>query len=111
MKISNRYTNIKDSGLGDIIFNALNMSPTTPVLLMMVLMQLVIQLHKKSKTQWLKYLTLMVRVTQILLTGKFELQYDLLKDLKITSRLGYTYVNIASKGFNPYQFYGVGHND
>ena len=31
MKISNRYTNIKDSGLGDIIFNALNMSPTTPV--------------------------------------------------------------------------------
>ena len=31
MQISNRYTNIKDSGLGDIIFNALNMSPTTPV--------------------------------------------------------------------------------
>lgn len=36
--------------------------------------------------------------------------YDLLKDLKITSRLGYTYVNLTSKGFNPYQFYGVGHN-
>ena len=31
LKFSNRYTNIKDSGLGDIIFNALNMSPTTPV--------------------------------------------------------------------------------
>ena len=35
------------------------------------------------------------------ISGKFELQYDLLKDLKITSRLGYTYVNIKSKGFNP----------
>ena len=44
------------------------------------------------------------------LSGKIELQYDLMKDLKITSRIGYTYVNIHGKGFTPYQFYGVGHN-
>ena len=31
-----------------------------------------------------------------------------MKDLKITSRIGYTYVNIHGKGF--LQFYGVGHN-
>ena len=33
-----------------------------------------------------------------------------MEDLKITSRIGYTYVNIHGKGFTPYQFYGVGHN-
>ena len=27
----NTYTNEKNSGLGDVLFNALNMSPTTPV--------------------------------------------------------------------------------
>ena len=42
--------------------------------------------------------------------GKIELQYDLMKDLKVTSRLGYTYVNIHGKAFTPYQFYGLGHN-
>ena len=31
------------------------------------------------------------------LTGKIELQYELMSDLTITSRLGYTYVDIYSK--------------
>lgn len=43
--------------------------------------------------------------------GKLELQYDLLENLKITSRLGYTYVDIYSKNFTPLQYYGAGHNN
>ena len=43
-------------------------------------------------------------------TGKIELQYDLIEYLKITSRFGYTYVDIYDKSFVPLQFYGTGHN-
>ncbi len=42
--------------------------------------------------------------------GKIELQYDVLDNFKITSRVGYTYVDVYHKSFNPLQFYGVGHN-
>ncbi|MDA3906800.1 MAG: SusC/RagA family TonB-linked outer membrane protein, partial [Bacteroidales bacterium] len=42
--------------------------------------------------------------------GKMELQYDLLENLKITTRIGYNYVDVYHKDFNPLQFYGVGHN-
>jgi TonB-dependent starch-binding outer membrane protein SusC len=40
------------------------------------------------------------------LYGKFELQYDVLKNLKLTSRLGYTKYDGNSKTFNPLVFYG-----
>ncbi|MFH0999864.1 MAG: SusC/RagA family TonB-linked outer membrane protein, partial [Bacteroidota bacterium] len=42
--------------------------------------------------------------------GKMELQYDLLQNFKISSRIGYTYVDVYSKDFTPLQFYGIGHN-
>ncbi len=38
--------------------------------------------------------------------GKFELQYDILKDLKLSTRLGYTKYDDNSKSFNPLVFYG-----
>ncbi len=44
------------------------------------------------------------------LFGKMELQYDIMDNFKVTSRLGYVYTDIYSKGFFPLQFYGVGHN-
>ncbi|MBV1888268.1 MAG: TonB-dependent receptor [Urechidicola sp.] len=44
------------------------------------------------------------------LFGKIELQYDVLDNLKITSRLGYTYTDVIGKNFTPLQYYGVGHN-
>ena len=40
------------------------------------------------------------------LYGKFELQYDVVKNLKVTSRFGYTKYEGNSKGFNPLAFYG-----
>ena len=110
MKISNRYTNIKDSGLGDIIFNALNMSPTTPVYAEDGSYAISNIITQEIKNPMAQIANSFGEGNTNSISGKFELQYDLLKDLKITSRLGYTYVNISSKGFNPYQFYGVGHN-
>lgn len=40
------------------------------------------------------------------LYGKFEAQYDVLKNLKITSRFGYTKYDGNAKSFNPLVFYG-----
>ena len=43
------------------------------------------------------------------LYGKLELQYDILKNLKLTSRYGYTNVDITGKSFNPLSYYGAAH--
>ncbi|MGY4538746.1 TonB-linked SusC/RagA family outer membrane protein [Mucilaginibacter sp. UYNi724] len=40
------------------------------------------------------------------LYGKFEAQYDILKNLKLSSRFGYTKYDANSKGFTPLVFYG-----
>ncbi len=40
------------------------------------------------------------------LYGKFELQYDVLKNLKLTSRFGYTKYDGNAKSFTPLVFYG-----
>ncbi|MFV9551836.1 SusC/RagA family TonB-linked outer membrane protein [Algibacter sp. PT7-4] len=40
------------------------------------------------------------------LYGKFEIQYDILDNLKITSRLGYTKWDNVSKSFTPLAYYG-----
>ena len=40
------------------------------------------------------------------LYGKFELQYDILDNLKITSRFGYTKWDNVSKSFSPLAYYG-----
>lgn len=40
------------------------------------------------------------------LYGKFEMQYDILKNLKLTSRFGYTKYDANSKSFTPLIFYG-----
>jgi TonB-linked SusC/RagA family outer membrane protein len=45
------------------------------------------------------------------LYGKFELEYDILKGLKLTSRFGYTYYNDNGKTFNPLVFYGLNNTD
>ena len=40
------------------------------------------------------------------LYGKFEFQYDVFKDLKLTTRFGYTKYDGNAKSFNPLAFYG-----
>lgn len=45
------------------------------------------------------------------LYGKFELQYDIFKNLKVTSRFGYTNYIDNVKSFSPLIFYGVNNID
>ena len=45
------------------------------------------------------------------LYGKFEFQYDVLKDLKLTSRFGYTKYDGNAKSFAPLVFYGINNVD
>lgn len=45
------------------------------------------------------------------LYGKFELQYDVLKNLKLTSRFGYTKYDGNAKNFTPLIFYGLNNVD
>lgn len=45
------------------------------------------------------------------LYGKFELQYEVIKDLKLTSRFGYTKFDGNSRGFNPLVFWGLNNVD
>lgn len=45
------------------------------------------------------------------LYGKFELAYDVLRNLKLTSRFGYTKYDGNSKGFNPLVFWGLNNVD
>ena len=42
--------------------------------------------------------------------GKIELQYDVLDNFKITTRIGYSSIWQQQKSFSPLRFYGVGHN-
>lgn len=39
--------------------------------------------------------------------GKFEFQYDVVKNIKLTTRFGYTKYDGNAKGFNPLVFYGL----
>ncbi len=43
--------------------------------------------------------------------GKFEFQYDVIKDLKLTSRFGYTKYDGNAKSFNPLVFWGLNNVD
>jgi TonB-linked SusC/RagA family outer membrane protein len=42
--------------------------------------------------------------------GKLELEYDIIDNLKVSTRFGYTYTDVYGKNFTPLQYYGIGHN-
>jgi len=105
-----KYSNIQGNGHGGgQIFNALNFDPTLPVMT-----------NGKYSTS--------TNITQEVinplagvdnsysdnktdkLIGKIELQYQLMDNFKITSRLGYASIWQQQKSFSPLRFYGVGHN-
>ena len=112
------YTNIKGAGvpentINSVISNALNFDPTLPVLNNMP--------NTYGKYSTSKYILseIINPLTQLedtynknntsKLYGKLELQYDLLKNLKLSSRFGYTNTDVTGKNFTPLSFYGVSH--
>ncbi|GAA4942210.1 TonB-dependent receptor [Algibacter agarivorans] len=41
-------------------------------------------------------------------TGKIELQYSILENLKATSRFNFNYADVVNRGYNPLSYYGSG---
>jgi TonB-linked SusC/RagA family outer membrane protein len=101
---------IQENSFNSVIGSALNFDPTVPVLNSdpntvgkygysnLILSEVYNPLTKLDNT----YNT----NTGNKLYGKFEMQYDVLKNLKLTSRFGYTKYDANSKSFTPLVFYG-----
>jgi TonB-linked SusC/RagA family outer membrane protein len=113
--VNTSYSNIKNSNLsenniGSVLSNAINFDPTvspydangnfgTSSTITQEIknpLALIDNTYNTGKTNKLN--------------GKLEFQYKILDDFKVTSRFGYTYVDVYGKNFTPLQFYGVGHN-
>ena len=110
IKAYNTYANIKGSNLGDVLFNALNMSPTTPVYDINGNFGTDSKITQEVKNPLAQISNSYNEGNTNKITGKLELEYELFKDFKITSRLGYNYVSAVGKSFNPLVFYGANHN-
>jgi TonB-linked SusC/RagA family outer membrane protein len=116
--VNTSFVNIKGSGekedaINGVISNALNFDPTVPVLnnipntygkysvspnILSEIFNPLTELadtHNESNTNKIY--------------GKMELQYSILKNLKITAHYGYTYVDVTSKSFTPLSYYGAAH--
>ncbi len=113
--VNTSYVNLKSQGVQENSFNsiigsALNFDPTVPVLntvpntvgtygfsnlLVSEIFNPLTKLENSYNTS-----------NGNKLYGKVELQYDVLKNLKVTSRFGYTKWDQVGKSFSPLVFYG-----
>jgi TonB-linked SusC/RagA family outer membrane protein len=100
---------IAENSFNSVLGSALNFDPTVPVLNT----ENTIGKYGYSNLQLSEVFNPLTKLdntynksTGSKLYGKFELQYDVLKNLKLTSRLGYTKYDNNSKGFTPLVFYG-----
>jgi TonB-linked SusC/RagA family outer membrane protein len=108
--INTKYSNIQGNGLGgNQVFNALNFDPT--------ISPMVDGAYGISETITQEVINPLAGLSNSFsdnktdkIIGKLELQYQLLDNLKITSRIGYSAIWQQQKGFRPLQFYGIGHN-
>jgi TonB-linked SusC/RagA family outer membrane protein len=101
---------IQENSFNSILGSALNFDPTVPVLnndpntvgkygySNLILSEVFNPLTKLDNTY--------NKSTGNKLYGKFELQYDVIKGLKLNSRFGYTKYDDNSKNFTPLVFYG-----
>ncbi|MDG1830731.1 MAG: SusC/RagA family TonB-linked outer membrane protein, partial [Flavobacteriaceae bacterium] len=108
--VHTKYSNIQGNGHGGgQIFNALNFDPTLPVMTN--------GKYSTSSNITQEVINPLAGVDNSYsdnktdkLIGKIELQYQLMDNFKITSRLGYASIWQQQKSFSPLRFYGVGHN-
>ncbi|QKJ30751.1 TonB-dependent receptor [Mucilaginibacter mali] len=105
-----RGKGVQENSFNSIIGSALNFDPTVPVLNTtpntvgkygysnLILSEVFNPLTKLDNTYNIN--------NGNKLYGKFELQYDIIKGLKVSSRFGYTKYDSNAKTFNPLVFYG-----
>lgn len=112
------FVNIKGAGVAEnsinsVISNALNYDPTAPIL------NTVANTYGKYSVSNNILSEIYNPLTQLddthnesntnKLYGKFELNYQVLKNFSITSRYGYTNTDVTTKSFVPLSYYGSGH--
>jgi TonB-linked SusC/RagA family outer membrane protein len=102
---------VQENSFNSVIGSALNFDPTVPVLNSvpntvgkygfsnLLLSEIFNPLTKLENTY--------NNSTGNKLYGKFELQYDVFKNLKLTSRFGYTKYDNNARSFSPLVFYGT----
>ncbi|HEX5742739.1 MAG TPA: TonB-dependent receptor [Flavobacteriaceae bacterium] len=113
--INTSYANIKGKGLsenniGSVLSNALNFDPTVAPYDATGNFGISNTITQEIKNPLAQINDTYNKGNTNKLFGKLELQYDILENFKVTSRFGYTYVDVVSKNFTPLVYYGVGHN-
>lgn len=105
-----RNSNLSENNIGSVLSNALNFDPTVPV-------RDANGNFGISRTITQEIINPMAQINDTYNTGstqklfgKVEFQYDVAKNFKVTSRLGYIYADVYGKNFSPFTFYGLGHN-
>ncbi len=116
--INTSYTNIKGAGVAEnsinsVISNALNFDPTVGIY------NTIPNTYGQYSTSPNILSEIYNPLTQLQdtynasntnkLYGKVEMQVDLMKNLKVTSRFGYTNVDVTGKSFTPLSYYGDAH--
>ena len=114
--LNTSYANIKSSGLsenniGSVLSNALNFDPMVSPFDSDGKFGISETITQEMKNPLAQIDNTYNEANTNKLNGKIELQYDILDNLKVTSRFGYSYADIYGKYFSPLQFYGVGHNN
>ncbi|PSL50329.1 TonB-linked SusC/RagA family outer membrane protein [Chitinophaga niastensis] len=113
--LNTSYVNIRSKGIRENSFNsiigsALNFDPTVPVLNSVPNTVGKYGFSDLLRSEIFNPLTKLDNTYQTSngnkLYGKAELQYDILKNLKLTSRFGYTNWDETGKSFIPLVFYG-----
>ena len=113
--LNTSYANIKSSALsenniGSVLSNALNFDPTVSPFDENGNFGISNTITQEIKNPLAQINDTYNEANTNKLFGKIEFQYDVLDNLKVTSRLGYIYTDVYSKNFVPLVYYGVGHN-
>lgn len=100
-----RHT-LAENGQASVLYNTINMAPTMSVFDQDGAFTLADGLGSEVINPLAQIANTFNKNRVDKLTGKLSLSYDILSDLKLTTRFGYNYANVRNKTFNPYVYYG-----
>jgi TonB-linked SusC/RagA family outer membrane protein len=112
------FVNIKGAGvpensINSVLSNALNFDPTAPIFNNVPNTAGTYSVSNNILSEIFNPLTQLENTynesNTNKLYGKLEAQYDILKNLKVTARYGYTNTDVTGKSFNPLVYYGAAH--
>ncbi|OUR90837.1 hypothetical protein A9Q87_12880 [Flavobacteriales bacterium 34_180_T64] len=114
------YTNIRSKGIpeggrGSTLYYALNASPLTPVFDDSTPSNISGGYAYIGQEQGIEIINPLALINNTFnegfadrFTGKIELEYDIIDDLKATSRLNFNYSDFGGRSYSPLSYYGAG---